>query len=471
MNPRPLVPFALAAALTAGCQVATRTTKPPPLDAGDEGAVYVYLEPVADDAARLHLTVGSLGLEGAGGTPVPLSVLLPDLPGKEPGRQRLLAAGRAPEGRYAGLVVGLRQASAEGSRGGVSLPLTSEPVRVAIPLGVARGRAVVVSLKLATGGGVGDVPMMPQFRATLSRPPLPQLAGMTSDTGTDAITVFDRAAKVVRAVFPAGREPNGIAIDPVAVRAYVALGGEDQVEVLDLATGIDQNRIRLRPGDRPTALRLTPDGQTAVVVNPGSNSASFVRTRAGVESQRVATGDQPWSILIDRSGRRGYVFNRASNSITVLDVANQSVVRAVATEAEPVFGQLNRAGDRLYVAQAASPYLAVLAVPEMTVTRRVHVGSGAMVLKVDPRTDLLYVARRFEPRLDVYDPYSMLSVDRVDLPGPANAMAIDETENTLLVLCGEDRALVVVDLGSRRVLAVLDVGSDPYDVAVTGERR
>jgi len=123
------------------------------------------------------------------------------------------------------------------------------------------------------------------------------------------------------------------------------------------------------------------------------------------------------------------------------------------------------------VAQAASPYLAVLAVPEMTVTRRVHVGSGAMVLKVDPRTDLLYVARRFEPRLDVYDPYSMLSVDRVDLPGPANAMAIDETENTLLVLCGEDRALVVVDLGSRRVLAVLDVGSDPYDVAVTGERR
>ena len=127
----------------------------------------------------------------------------------------------------------------------------------------------------------------------------------------------------------------------------MALSGDDQVAVVDLATGLELTRVRLSAGDRPRELALTPDGRTLVVVNSGSSTVSFVDPPSAAEGTRVSTGQEPAALLLDRQGRRAYVLNRQSNTITILDTVNRVVVGTLSTEAEPLRAQLNRAGPAL----------------------------------------------------------------------------------------------------------------------------
>jgi hypothetical protein len=112
----------------------------------------------------------------------------------------------------------------------------------------------------------------------------------------------------------------------------------------------------------------------------------------------------------------------------------------------------------------------VLSLPDLAVVNRVFVGLGASGIKVDARSDLIYVATRDEARLQVFDPFSFTAVDSIELPDAAGYLAIDDTENTLLALMPERRAIAYIDIPARRVSGVVDVGFDPYLVAIVRER-
>jgi DNA-binding beta-propeller fold protein YncE len=240
--------------------------------------------------------------------------------------------------------------------------------------------------------------------------------------------------------------------------------------VLDLSTGEDLARIKLRGGDEPSDLALTPDG-LVLVVNLGSNSLGFVDPASGILLDRLATGLDPWTLRLDRDGRRAYVLHRRTGEITVVDVAGRAVARTVATDPEPLAAQLNRAGTRLYVVHRGSAYMTVLSVPDLTVANRLFVGLGASALEVDPRTDLVYVGHADERRIQVFDPTSLAPIDRIELPAPVSYLLLDRTENALLAVMPSAGAVAFVDLASRRVTGVVDVGADALRVAIPGERR
>jgi len=296
-----------------------------------------------------------------------------------------------------------------------------------------------------------------------------QLAGYCSNAATADVTVFDKHALRVVAAIPTGHEPEGIALDARAGRLYVALAGEDQIQILDLTTGEELRRILLQPGDGPREIALTPDGQHLVSVNAASNTASFVDPTAGIVLARVQTGMEPSALLVDRQGRRAYVFDRRSSEITVLDIGNRAVAATIRTDAEPIRGQLNRAGNRLYVIHAGSAYMNIYSLPDLSLASRLFVGLGATAIKVDFRTDLVYLGRRDEARVQIYDPLSLLPIDFIDVPGPVSYLAIDGVENTLVSLMAESR-IAFVELTSKRLLSVIDVGREPYQVTVVGER-
>jgi DNA-binding beta-propeller fold protein YncE len=296
-----------------------------------------------------------------------------------------------------------------------------------------------------------------------------QLVGYASNAGSTNLTVFDRRARVVTGVVPTGRDPRGMALEPRGDRLYVAVSGDDAVDVVDVAAGAVVTRINLMGNDRPRDLALTADGKL-LVVNSGSRSASYVDPYSTLELARVPVGEEPWSLLIDRNRQRAFVLNRRSNTITVLDNGSRAVVGSVATDPEPLWAQTNAAGNRLYLICAGSAFLTVFSLPDLSVVRRVHVGLGASALKVDPRNDQIYVGKRDESLVYVYDPLAFLPVDDFDVPAPVSYLAIDDVDNTLFALMPSERKVAVIDLTSRRILSLLDVGSEPYQVTVSGAR-
>jgi len=271
-------------------------------------------------------------------------------------------------------------------------------------------------------------------------------------------------------VVATGQAPAGLALDPLASRAWVALGGQDQLEVVDLLRAEPVGRIQLRAGDGPRSLLLLPDGRTLLVVNPRSRTAAFVDSVTTQELARAPVGEDPWSALVLPGANRAVVVNRHGSSLTVLDLASRQAVATVPTDAEPLEAAASRDGSRLYLIHRGSIHLAEYALPAVTPGRRIRVGLGASAVRVDPRTDLVYVAMD-DGRVQVFDAGSGLPVDVFDLPAGATRLVIDDPQDQLLALMPSLRAVAVVDLTSRRLRAVIEVADGPYDLRLATERR
>lgn len=454
--------------LISGCQASPARVKPV-LDT--DGELFVYLSPLPPDADRLSFRLEGLSALREDGGTVPLSLHLETVNRTEVDRERFLASGPLPPGRYAGLLVKVREASLKGEEGKAALLVPEEPVRAGILFSVARKRGTVVSLALRYAESVATgFQFLPAFDAAV-RGKLPVgLNGFATGRGANTVTVFDKVSGRVYGVIPTGEAPAGMALDPNRRKAYVAVSGGDAIEIVDVLEGEVVDRLKLTPGDSPLELALTPDGRSLLSVNSGSNTVSIIDPASPVELARIQVGTGPRSLLVDRPGRRVFVFNASSDTVSVLDVPGRQVAATIATDAEPVRGDFSRDGSRIYIAHKSSPYLTVIDTSSLAVVKRIYVGTGAIALKVDSRTDQIYLYRQHAGQVEIFDAFSSLPVDFIRSDEEVAYMTIDGEGNNLLLVLPEVNEIRAVRLVGKGASVRLDVGEDPYRATVMGER-
>ena len=451
-----------------GCQAATSRLRPP---LEEEGEVYLYIQPYPQEAERLRFSIEGMSAVSDDGREFPLEVSLREIRPNDLRRQRLLASGKVPPGLYTGFSIKTKKAILKGEEGEAELLVPDEPVRTDFPFNVIRKRAYIILLTFKYEGSISGVSFIPTFSAFVPAKPIISLAGYVTNTGSNNITVFDKRLGQAVGVIATGRGPAGMALDQRLRRVYVALSGEDAVEVIDVTMGEIINRARLSQGDRPQELALTPDGRLLLVVNAGSNTVSFIDANSFFELGRVNVGNGPHSILIDpNTGRRAYVFNTLSSTISILDIPNRRIVTALSTDPSPLRGQFNRRGDRLYVIHELSNYLTVIDPSSLSTLRRFQVRIGATSIKVDNRTDLVFIGRKNDITAEVYDPLSFVPVDIIRTGGTIGYMTIDGEENNLYLVNEGKKSLMVNNLVRKKMVYEIDVGESPYWVVVMGER-
>jgi YVTN family beta-propeller protein len=436
----PRLCLAFACLVLVGCGAATAPQPRARLD--DEGAVYLYLQPLGREAERLRVSVGGVAALRDDGAEVPLSVLLREL----------------------------TSASLRGEGGESALLVAQAPTRLDFRFTVRRGEGAVLALALRSAEAV-EAGF--RFSAAFSvyspeRPALSRL-GFVANSGSNDVTVFDKKAIEVIDVVATGRGPSGMALDPTGRRLYVALSGDDGVEVVDVLSGKIIDRIRLTPGDEPVDLALTPDGATLLSANRGSNTVSVIDPNARFELMKIPVGNGPRSLVIDHAGRRAFVFNTLSNSVSVIDIRSRTAIRSVPTDPGPIRGDFSRRGDRLYVIHESASYVTVIDPGTLVVQRRFPVRSWMDAIKVDPSTDFVYLAGRGDFFVGVYDPFSFAQVDLVEAGAGIVDMATDRDENALYLVSSSPGRLLVFDRISKRAVGELDVGDHPAWVSVMGE--
>lgn len=452
----------------AGCGVGLPQLRP---GLEGEGEVYLYLQPFPQEAGRLGFNISGISALGLDGGEIPLTVRLGEVRGRDVNRQRLLAVGFLPPGDYAGFSVRIASASLKGEAGDSALPVPEVATRIAFQFNVARrqGRVIAMLLKYAQAVDAG-AGFSPEFALFFPDRPPTNLVGLVSNSGSNDITVFNKKSLQVFDVIVTGRGPAGMALDQRSRRAYVALSGEDGIEVIDVAAGNVSDRIRLYPGDGPREVALTPDGRTLLSANTGSNTVSVIDADSRFELMRIPVGNGPRSIAIEPTGRRAFVCNNLSNTISVLDIPTRSVITTISVDPGPVRGQFNRRGDRLYVIHETSPYVVVINPSLLTVTGRFPVRSGVRSIKVDPNTDLVYLGKVRDFGVGLYDPFAFAPVGFIDTGAPIAQITADGDENNLFMVCPDRKAVLVANLTSRRIVGEFDVGDDPYWATVMGER-
>src|SRR5437773_12043530 len=95
----------------------------------------------------------------------------------------------------------------------------------------------------------------------------------------NTITVVSPRTNAVRATIAVGKRPRGMALSPDKRTVYVALGQDDAVGVIDVASG---QMTRTIPANRdPELVVLSPDGNVAYVSNEEIAHASATDIASG----------------------------------------------------------------------------------------------------------------------------------------------------------------------------------------------
>jgi len=168
-----------------------------------------------------------------------------------------------------------------------AVPATSWPDRLAVS---PDGGTLLVPLNLADAAAVVDVATSAVRYVPTGRYPYGAAiladgrTGLVTNEASGTVSVVDLAAaeKVadVRVGAPLSH-PEGIAVDPRAPRAYVALANSDQVAVLDTAAVTLERTLSVeRPaglGTAPVDVAVTPDGGRLLVAESGADEIAVFR--------------------------------------------------------------------------------------------------------------------------------------------------------------------------------------------------
>jgi len=460
--------LSLSVLLLSACAAVPLLVKPP---LEEEGEVYVYLQPLPQEAARLKFSIDDLSLVRNDGSKLPLSLSLDEVNGGIVQRQRFVASGRVPPGQYRGLSYTVKKATLRGDQGETVLLVPEGPVTADFSYEIRRKQAVVLSLALRYAESVrSEFRLSPVFSVFIPPVPASGLIGYVTNQDDNTVTVLDKRSGEVAAVIATGRGPRAVVLDRKAGKAYVSLSGEDTIEVLEVTTGRFLNAIRLNIGDGPDGLALTPDGRTLLAVNAASRTLSIIDPLALAELARIPVGDGPRYVLVDHAGLRCYVFNALSNTISVVDIPHRSLVTTLSTDPGPVMGQFNRKGDKLFVIYDLGHYLSVIDPFSLSVVQRAYVGPGLCAIKVDTNNDMIYASRKQEVRIEVYDPLTLFAGAYIEAMSDVRYMTIDGDENNLFLLSVENKKLMTINLITKKIVAETDVGENPSWLTMMGER-
>ena len=455
--------------LLASCLPEGSTPKPA---LTSQGEAVLYLQPMPQEAQNLRIIIQRISAIGTDGMEVPFDLSFKELQGKDfTGRQRLLATVILPPGSYTGISVEVDKALVQTEEGEMALFVPEEPVIAQRLFKVERGKASALFLTFSGSGAVtSGITFTPSFALETSSRQLINLVGYVSNSASNLISVFNKKTMLVVDAIATGSGPKGIALDQRRIRAYVAVSGDDTIEAYNVFTGRLIGKALLNFRDHPVDLGLTPDGKTLVSVNHDSNTVSIIDAISLLRLETIKVGERPTSVVIDPSGFKAYVMNTLSSTISVIDLTQRTLTVTLSVEGDPLQGAFNSAGDKLYVVSRNSPNLSVIDPARLTITDRIFTGTGARSIKVDVRTGLILVGKEFGREITIVDPSTSMFVDTIEVGGQAGFMTIDGQENTLFVSVPDKGIVQKLNLTSKRIMGEIDVGAEPDEVVVIGER-
>lgn len=456
----------LSVLLLSSCSIPAR---PVPTTSAPASGIHLYLQPLPQEARRLTLTVSKILARTTDGTDRPLLDQPLELRGRElVGIQKQILAVALSPGHYQGLLVQVAAATLTTEDGDVNLLVPAEPLFVADAFQVENGRVLALFLSLRHERLISDgFRFNPGFSLQGAVSVLPVLKGLVSNPETGTVTVFNKKIPEVVALLSIGRNPKGVALDQRRLLAYLALAGDHAVAVIDLASDRVAGKIRLRLGDVPERLALSPDGQTLIVANTGSRSISIVDTSSLAERKRILLQAAPADVFFADSSDVAFVLVPSTNALSVVDVSRQQLRVSVNLDQAMERGLGGHDGRELYLLAHDVPNLLVLDTSRLAVLNRVFIGYGGTSLAQQQETGFVYVGRR-SGGIDIVDPQLSLPIDSLQLDAGVAELALDREDHSLYALPVRGDRVVRLDLVSHRVLGSFEVGTGSFGITVVG---
>lgn len=329
-------------------------------------------------------------------------------------------------------------------------------------------------------------------------PNLAYVAGGGTNGGD--LVVIDIGKRRVTGHVTLGGAPQGVVLSPDGRFAYVAQSAANHVTVVD--THSQHVAATLPAGPGPSALVFSYAGSTPIlyVADSGGNTV----TKLDLDARRtVATfpvGKRPTGLALagpdsgvrDPNDAELYVANADSQTISVIGVAEGKVVATILVPGGPVGVVVPPTGGVAYVSTAAGTIVALgLADHRMLGTVLQVPGAAFGTMDYDAVTGQIYVPDATSGAVEVLRPVAVAGggngsaaappvfpnepARRLQLGGGPSAVAITFDGSYGFVAERSAGRVAMLDVGSRQLLATIDVGgvpqaviTGPYPPAVSG---
>jgi YVTN family beta-propeller protein len=154
----------------------------------------------------------------------------------------------------------------------------------------------------------------------------------TTSMGSGTVTFVDRQTGEIRSL-TTGNGPEGIAVTPDGAELWVAHRDDDDVAVLDAATG--EELARLSTAQFPIRVETTPDGARVLVSSAEGNVLEIFDRATREKVGEIRMGAAPIGIEVAPDGRRAWVANTGADTVTVVDLESATVVDTLEPGREP----------------------------------------------------------------------------------------------------------------------------------------
>ena len=187
--------------------------------------------------------------------------------------------------------------------------------------------------------------------------------GLVSNEAAGTVSVIDLASGSKEKDITVGKHlshPEGIAIDPKAERAYVAVASEDRIAVIDTAKMVVERKLSVERsegiGAQPIALSVTADGCRLMSSDSGEDAIAVFALKPGCDTKRAKPAAKPKKKKKKKHKRHRHHGQRSPSFTGKLQAAELSKAKEfqllgrVPTAAYPVFaGATGKREDLVYI--------------------------------------------------------------------------------------------------------------------------
>jgi YVTN family beta-propeller protein len=297
----------------------------------------------------------------------------------------------------------------------------------------------------------------------------PGFAFVANDEG-QAIAVVDLTSfTVVRHIRVDGR-PSAVMTHPSRPSIFVLTpptGTLHEIQADSL-----QYRRKLAVSSSAVMMRQAPGG-AAWVLSRHPNQLIQVGLDSFTVDWRISLAGEPAGFDTDREGLRAVVTFTGRSDVQLVDLLNRKTDRLVETRHSVAAARFQSDGRQLMIASRDEPLLSIFAVPSGGMITRLPLAVRPRYLCFNFDGGQLFITGDGMDAVVIVYPYRT-EVGETALAGRTPGfMATSSTEehDYLFVANEQSGDVSIIDVQSRRVIAVVPVGRDPGHITITPDHQ
>jgi len=258
--------------------------------------------------------------------------------------------------------------------------------------------------------------------------------------------------------------PTYLALDPDSSRQrlYVLASRSRTIKVVDLSSFRVVDFFPTALNDVPTFMTISPDGQSAYLLDERSGYLSRMDLFSGQTVARTLLGFRPTYVTFLPEQNLLAVSLSLSQRVLLLDPEDLAIVRTITTGNAPQ-GIVVSEGQ-IYIAENGSNTVTVSDLDARKSQGRLMVGFGPRrLLATDSQ---IYVSNYEDGSLSVLVPGQLSVIQEIFDLGHPLEMAFDLFYRRLYVADEEEAGLAVIDANANLLLKYISLGAKPFGMAV-----